>query len=105
VGFTAAQRYWFDKTKPAMGLAAEDAFVIHACRHTCATRLVEAGVNLRVIQRWLGHKNLATTARYAKSSDDILLRGAASLASLLLPAISRQRAVAENPHRPIRARS
>jgi site-specific recombinase XerD len=64
--FTAAQlRYWFDKVKEATGLAGEKDFVLYACRHTCATRLVEAGVNLRVIQRWMGHKSIATTERYA----------------------------------------
>jgi integrase len=78
--FTPAQlRYWFDKVKEAMGLVTEEGFVLHACRHTCATRLVEAGVNLRVIQRWFGHKSIATTERYAKCGDDMLLRGAASL--------------------------
>jgi hypothetical protein len=77
--------YWFDKAKEAMGLAAEKDFVLHACRHTCAARLVEAGVNLRVIQRWLGHKSLATTERYAKCGDDMLLRGAASLYAAFPP--------------------
>ncbi|HEV2547714.1 MAG TPA: tyrosine-type recombinase/integrase [Stellaceae bacterium] len=93
-GFTAPQlRYWFDKAKGAMGLAAEDAFVIYACRHTCATRLVEAGVNLRVIQRWLGHKSLATTERYAKCGDDMLLRAAASLSAAFPPPPSATRHV------------
>ena len=96
-GFTAAQlRYWFDKTKAAMGLAAEEAFVIHACRHTCATRLVEAGVNLRVIQRWLGHKSLATTERYAESSDEMLLRAAASLSAAFPPPPSATRTVSSH---------
>lgn len=36
---------------------------LHDLRHTCATLLIEAGVELLVVSRWLGHKNIGTTAR------------------------------------------
>lgn len=36
-------------------------FSCHSLRHTFTTRLVEAGVNLKVIQNTLGHKDFSTT--------------------------------------------
>ena len=36
-------------------------FSCHSLRHTFTTRLVEAGINLKVIQDTLGHKDFSTT--------------------------------------------
>jgi hypothetical protein len=69
----AQLRYAWGKMKATLGLSDDAAFVLHACRHTRATRLVELRVNLAVIQKWMGHKSIQTTMRYAHVSDDALL--------------------------------
>lgn len=41
-------------------------FVFYHCRHTCATRLLSRGVNVKVVQSWMGHRDITMTLRYAK---------------------------------------
>jgi len=38
-------------------------FTLHSLRHTFATRCLECGVSIRVVQKWLGHSRLDTTAK------------------------------------------
>lgn len=40
--------------------------VIYTFRHTCASRLVQRGVDLCRVQIWMRHKSLQRTQRYAK---------------------------------------
>jgi len=50
-------------------------FYLHRFRKTCATRWHEAGIPVRTIQYWLGHKNLETTMLYPGITSNDALRG------------------------------
>jgi integrase len=50
-------------------------FYLHRFRKTCATRWSEAGVPVRTIQHWLGHKSLETTQKYLGITDSEKLTG------------------------------
>jgi site-specific recombinase XerD len=53
---------WFET---ALRLAGIENVTWHTLRHTFASRLVMAGVDLKTVQELMGHKSLAMTARYS----------------------------------------
>ena len=53
---------------------------VHDLRHECATRWLERGLNLRVIQLLLGHSSLEVTKRYLNVTDESI---AAQMAAAL----------------------
>jgi integrase/recombinase XerD len=63
----------FRHAKGAAGIR-KRAVSVHTLRHCYATHLLEAGVNLRVIQKYMGHASLETTMMYlhltAKGQED-----------------------------------
>ncbi len=42
----------------------------HLIRHTSATHMVENGIDINLIQKWLGHSNVKTTNIYLHISDN-----------------------------------
>lgn len=51
----------------------------HTLRHTCASRMVMRGVDLRRVQMWMGHKDIKTTLIYAHLLPSDLWSAAAAL--------------------------
>ena len=45
--------------------ALDETHNLHGLRHTFGTRMAAAGVPMRVLQEWMGHRDIATTERYA----------------------------------------
>jgi site-specific recombinase XerD len=69
---TQAMRSRLGKAADAAGLSLP--ITPHMLRHTAATQLMEAGVDIRYIQRLLGHASLTTTELYTHVSDGALKR-------------------------------
>jgi integrase len=58
-------------------------FRFHDLRHTVATRMVESGIDLIVVQEILGHATIQTTMRYAHPVPERKLKAIASLDAYL----------------------
>ena len=97
----ARPQHWLfpgrDETKPidvhaacrsacaAAGLAKH--VTVHTLRHSFATRLLEAGTDIRIIQVLLGHANLSSTARYTRVSNGLIRRTESPLDRLRLEVV------------------
>lgn len=68
-------RTQWNEAKAEIGLSKDRSVVPTILRHTCASRLVLSGIDLRRVQRWLGNHNYKSMVRYERlcQSDDFEL--------------------------------
>jgi len=57
--------YSWSWVRVQMEMENDKEFVIHALRHTCASRLLNGGVDIYSVKEWLGHSSIKVTERYA----------------------------------------
>jgi len=62
-----------------MGLDKDPEFILHSLRHTCASRLINKGIDLYVVRDWLGHSSIQVTERYAHLAPSKLAHAASVL--------------------------
>lgn len=76
----AFDNYWFERiwnrARTILGFGDDVEYVPYACRHTCASRLLQRGMTIPEVQLWLGHKSIHMTMRYAHLAPTALLKGA-----------------------------
>ena len=58
---TTAQK-WYHAARADAGIRKPGG--IHLLRHCYATHMLEAGVDIYTLSRWLGHNHVSTTSRY-----------------------------------------
>lgn len=73
----------WDRLRARMKLSEDREFTAHALRHTCASRLVQKGISLQVVQNWMGHKSYRSTLRYAHLAPPNLHHARAALESYI----------------------
>ena len=95
-------RHWFER---AVSEAQIPDFTWHCLRHTFASRLVMAGVDLRTVQQLMGHKTIQMTCRYAHLAPEHQLAAVERLATkpttetaINVPTDTRTDTVAERSH-------
>ena len=69
----------FANLAEAVRVPGKNAITFHDLRHTAASLMVMAGLNLRTVQKMLGHSVITVTERYAHLGDDYIASDRQSL--------------------------
>lgn len=69
----------WNRARKAMEMEDDEHFIPYICRHTCASRMVQNGVPLQVVQKWLGHASITMTEKYGHLAPDNLRAAVAVL--------------------------
>lgn len=67
-------KYHYNKCREEL-FNGEKEITPYITRHTCASRLVQGGMSLEKIAKWMGHSSSKVTARYAKMSSNDIVEG------------------------------
>lgn len=71
IAYETYRNHW-KRAKKAAGLTHDPLVTPHILRHTCASRLVQRGVSITRVQKFLGHATIDMTMRYAHLAPDDL---------------------------------
>lgn len=64
MSYTSFKEAW-DAAAITLGHGDDKTWVPYVMRHTCASRLVQRGVDIRRVKEWMGHSTITTTMTYA----------------------------------------
>ena len=85
----------FQESVAAAGIK-KPGLTLHSLRHSFATHLLEAGVDIRKIQAVLGHDKLETTARYTRVATAMISAIESPLEALSMPRLRSRKQPARN---------
>ncbi len=72
-------RYAWNSMRQALAFNRDEHFVVHTCRHTFCSRLVQRGVDIRTVKELAGHECIETTLRYSHLAPDNLVQAMKAL--------------------------
>lgn len=91
-------KYNWNRARKENGFSDDPHMVPHILRHTCASRLVQAGIDLRRVQTFLGHQTIQMTLRYAHLATNDLDQCAIALDAANMAAVTKSQSRASSDH-------